>query len=295
MDSIVGFAKRIKAAHKEWYHRQTVTAVTKLLSKSDPPDTGRSESEFDALRQRYPRKAKYGYDLSSLFERAAFRASNIHRLANAGDRRLRVLELGAGDGMLCVLLAAAGHNVTLCDCEDWRIHAARNLRFVIADCSLGIPLDTAEFDIVCSFNSFEHFNDPQRAFDECIRVTKAGGLLHFDFGPLYCSPYGLHAWSLMVPYPQFLFSESFIDSKLKKYGIWDLGKSRTELQFVNRWKPAQYTNMWDRHDCKLISCHRFNNEEYLDLIYRYPDAFRGRGLTFEDVTCANLCMSIQRT
>ena len=292
---LVGTAKKLRAQHRERHRLQRVATVTSFLEDRTPPDTKRSESEFNLLQERYPKRPEYGWDLSSLFQRAALRGSKIHQLANSGDRRLKLLDIGAGDGMLGALLAAAGHNITLCDLEDWRADAAKGLRFAAADCCIDIPFDTGEFDFVCSFNSFEHFSDPKRVFDEALRVTKSGGLMYFEFGPLYRSPWGLHAYSaLMMPYPQFLFSDDFISSKLAQLGIWDLGTKRAELQNLNKWTSDQFAELWRDSACKVVSYEEYIDESHVDLICAYPSSFSGRDLTYKDVTCIGLSITLQK-
>jgi SAM-dependent methyltransferase len=295
LTALVKCFRKVRDGQRKLCRPLRMTAISSLLSNESLPDTKVSESEFDALQRKYPKRPEYGYDHCSLVNRANRRFAEIYCQANVGCRRLRILEIGAGDGMLGVLLATAGHNVTLCDFEDWRSDAAKHLHFIAADCCLGIPFDTGNFDLVCSFNSFEHFHNPRYVFDEAMRVTKAGGLMHFDFGPLYCSPWGLHAYrSLRMPYPQFLFSQEFIEAKLTKLGIWDLGKQRTELQNLNMWKPSQFTNLWNRDGCEVSNYQEHTDESHLKLIRRYPNSFSGRGLTYRDVTCSALSVTIRK-
>jgi SAM-dependent methyltransferase len=287
--------KSIHHARAERRRGRRVVSISEILADPRCPDTTRAESDFDALQARYPKRPEYGYDLSSLFDRAAARSASILRQANAGDARLKLVEIGAGDGMLGALLAAAGHDVTLCDLQDWRTESAKQLHFVAADCCVAIPLDTGEFDIVCSFNSFEHFGDPQQAFHEALRITKAGGLMYFEFGPLYCSPWGLHAYrSFRMPYPQFLFSEKFIEAKLGELGIWDLGQKRTELQVLNKWRATQFRELWAGSGREVVNCQVYTDDSHLDLMELYPESFRGRGLSYEDAIGSSLSVTIRK-
>ena len=272
-----------------------IADINIILSKDVNPDTRRSEAAFEDLQNRYPLRPAYGYDPFNLFQRAANRAVQILSQAQAGDQALKILDIGAGDGMLGALLATAGHKVTLCDLEDWRTEPAKGLTFISADCCAGIPQESNEFDLVCSFNTFEHLVDPTSAFEEVFRVTRPGGLIYLDFGPLYCSPWGLHAYqSLRMPYPQYLFSPEFINSKLGELGIWDLGRKRTELQHLNRWTVSQFANLWRRSRLDVIASNPYSIEEHMGLIQRYPECFCGRGLTFEDVTCGNIMVTLRK-
>jgi SAM-dependent methyltransferase len=287
--------RRVRAWQSRTIRARRIESVNDLLQNEAKPDTTRAESDFDRLQSRYTGVQEYGYDLASVLARAARRAAEIMGRVQSGDRKLRILELGAGDGMLGVLFNAAGHDVTLVDIADWRASAAKNVRFLEADCCDRIPCDSNEFDLICSFNTFEHFSAPSRAFTEACRVTRAGGLLHFEFDPLYRSPWGLHAYrSLLMPYPQFLFSEDFLAQKLKETGIQDLGTRREELQPLNKWTGEQFMRLWKMGNCETVSLNRQLNEDHIDLIQAYPESFRGRGLSFGDVTWSGMSLWLKK-
>ena len=54
---------------------------------------------------------------------------------------------------------------------------AKDVRNFIQGSVCDIPIKEGFFDVVFSFNVFEHINEPWRAAEECVRVTKKGGLL----------------------------------------------------------------------------------------------------------------------
>jgi SAM-dependent methyltransferase len=208
----------------------------------------------------------------------------------------RVLEVGAGDGMLGAALTTFGHEVTLVDQEDWRDERARSISLKLADCSKKLPFGDASFDLVCSYNSFEHFPDPTVALSEMVRVVRPGGWIYTEFAPLYTGPWGLHAYrTLRMPYPQFLFSEQFVQRKLDELGIWDLGKKRTTLQYLNRWRVQQFEELWRRTDCQIVTRNLSTDESGLSLVIRFPESFRERGLTTEDIVAFGYSLAIRRT
>jgi SAM-dependent methyltransferase len=277
-------------------HRaRQIATVNAICARKIQPSTLRSEAEFDTLQKQHAPPPEYGYEPLSLFERAAHRAVRVLACAPHANKPLKALELGAGDGMLGALLAAAGHDVTLSDLEDWRAAPARKLRFIAADCCVEIPASSNEYDVVCSFNTFEHLTDPENAIAEVHRVTAYGGVVLLDFGPLYCSPWGLHAYrSLKMPYSQFLFSPEFIKMKLEELGIWDLGKSRSELQSLNGWKCSQFEKLWRASGFHVVQTNDVRREEYMHVVTSYPECFTGRGLSFDDLTCANIVVMLRK-
>jgi SAM-dependent methyltransferase len=267
----------------------------KVLASPNAPQCARSEHDFEILQERYQPRPEYGYDAFNIFKRACERAANVIGQPGLGTPGLRGLDLGTGDGMLSLLLKTFGHEMTLSDLEDWRVDAAKLLPFVQADCCDVLPIPDDAFDFVISFNAFEHFPDPRRALDELLRVTRAGGLMYFKFNPLYCSPWGLHAYrSLRMPYPQFLFSEVTIERKLDELGIFDLGKKRSELQTLNRWRPEQFKSLWTRPDVETISCNWHRDVAHLDLVLEYPECFCGRGLTLDDLVIGGVTALLRK-
>ena len=287
--------RRVKNRCVRWFgervEQKRWNAIDRILRDERPPDTHRSEGAFERLQAAYPsnRGDLYTYDDFSLYERALQRALRILRLSGLEEYGRSVLDIGAGDGVLGAILKNYGHSVRLTDMEDWRSRVGRQVEFHRADVTKGLPFEDATFDLAVSFNSFEHFPDPRAAFNEALRVTKPGGQLYFDFNPLYCSAWGLHAYrSLYMPYSQFLFSGDFIDAQLERLGISDLGGTRTTLQFLNEWKSVQFEEVWREGGALVKECEWVCDASQLGIVLEFPEAFRGRGLTVDDlVRCGN--------
>ena len=122
---------------------------------------------------------------------------------------------------------------------------------------------------------------------ELARIVKPGGRIYISFGPLFNSAFGLHAYrTVFLPYPQFLLTKETLQHFIDDLGIRDLGGARTEFQFVNAWGTRQYQNLFhsivDRLHVDFIeySC----DMSHLDIVYKYRQAFFGRGLSFEELT-----------
>ena len=265
--------------------------VNRILSDSSPYSTKKAESQFDQLQEAYPtnRGDGYSYDDVSLFNRAAKRAGDILSLPGMNEAGKEILDIGAGDGTLGGVLNTYGHNVALTDLVDWRCRMARSIEFKRSDISNGLPFDDESFDLVTSFNAFEHFADPVKSLSEAIRVTRPNGLLYFDFGPLYSGPWGLHAYrTLYMPYAQFLFSDAFIRDKLAKLGVEDLGNKRSELQYLNKYKASRFMALWENSGCVIERCQWGICSDYIDLVFQFPESFRGRGLDYTElITSSN--------
>jgi SAM-dependent methyltransferase len=288
-------AKRKLAA---WWKRREETRVraeiSRLLERQGDSIFLDSDELFNALQQAYDPLPEYGYDQFSTWRRGFQRALALLDHPDLRKVGLVILEAACGDGMTGYALASYGHYCLLNDIEDWRDPRAKSLPFVLGDMCLGLPLASGTFDLVCSYNSFEHVEDPEQALAELMRVSKKGALIYLHFGPLYCSPWGLHAYrTLRMPYPQFLFSPTFIDEKLRKLGIRDLGRQMSKLQPLNRWRLEQFQRLWRESGCLVESLSLHSEYAYLDVVKRYPQAFRGYGLTFEDVTITSISVLLR--
>lgn len=253
------------------------------------------EQEFGKLQTSYAQwwpSYNYGAYWNGL--RAYERAISFLELDGLQEPGMNVLEVACGDGMLGPILSAYGHHVTLLDYQDWRDARALDQKFIQADLSQPIDLPDSSYDFIYSFNAFEHIPDPALAFNEIIRLLKPGGFVWLDFNPIYSSPLGLHAFSLKMPYPQFLFSEGTISSMIKTYGLYDLGQAVEELQPLNRWRVQQFRDLWKRHDCNVVTYKETTDHRHLEVVMNYPQAFRGRGLCLDDLTVSGIRVVLRK-
>ena len=67
-----------------------------------------------------------------------------------------------------------------------------------------------------------------------------------------------------------------------------------ELQFTNRWRLSQYDRLWREASCEIVEVTRIIAQDYLGVIERFPDAFRGRSLTVDDVTTQGLRVVLKK-
>ena len=290
-------ARMIHGADVLWHrtHRAALRRTTeRILTQPDPPQPY-GEEVFDELMRTCKKRTSYRYDPFSLWKRSS---SRVVRLLGEVDLKApgaRVLEAGCGDGTMGYLFDCYGHPTTLTDLEDWRDVRARELPFLQGDLCAGLDLPSDHFELVYSYNTFEHVGDPAAALDELVRLCKPGGFVHLKFGPLYPSAWGLHAYKTVpIPYVQHLFAPELIGAKLRHHGIHDLGRDREELQPLNRWRLTDFERLWRRPDCVLRTSSTNENYDHLDVIRRFKQAFTGRGLTFRDVVTKSVRVTLQK-
>ena len=203
------------------------------------------------------------------------------------------LEIACADGMVSRHLAKAGAHATALDLTDALFDdSARDagVRLIEADAA-AMPFADAEFDLVCSFNAFEHFADPEAVLREAIRVTKPGGVIYLLFGPLYWSSYGLHAMlSITVPFCQVLFDRAVLESYVADRGLAPIPFATLEAD--RRAVPRPLASSSD--DARAGGLPRDPDLHGIDLVAEHPSCFRSKTDDFDDLLVANIEVRFRR-
>lgn len=87
--------------------------------------------------------------------------------------RLKVLDVGAGEGYFTQMLKEAGHDVEACDVRPDEYSA--EAPFHSANLNESIPLASESFDCVVSIEVIEHIENHPNFVNELFRVTRKGG------------------------------------------------------------------------------------------------------------------------
>ena len=98
--------------------------------------------------------------------------------------RIRILDIGAGPGFLSVILCEQGYQVTAADYAETMLEEAKQNAGTLAEkiCfrredAMNLSFPEEAFDVVLSRNLTWNLPDPQRAYEEWLRVLKHNGLL----------------------------------------------------------------------------------------------------------------------
>lgn len=254
------------------------------------------EDRFEELEARsFPLAAgTYRYDRFSCVVCSAERLARLAKILAVLDSPKRILEVSCGDGWTGSLLALGGHQVALSDVKNWRHERCREVPFLEWDVCSGAPPQVAPFDLIVAYNATEHWSDPAAALQSLLALLNVGGQLLLDFGPLFNSPWGLHAWSVRIPYPQFLFSKPFIERKVAELGVDDLGQHTSTLQPTNGWTLEQFRTLWKACGAEMVSNLEDHDFRYLALIEEFPSCFQGRGLNFYEITVNSIEVLLRR-
>lgn len=248
---------------------------------------------LEKLQQEYPFLPEYGYDAKSLEERGIKRVEEIFSLPGAKTAN-SFLELGCWDGMVSCVLHRRGKSATAIDnrsegFDERAFHEGVKLIQMEAD---ELRFEDESFDFVFSYDTFEHFNKPERVLQEAIRVARKGGHIYLVFGLLYMSPFGAHAYrSITVPYCQFLFPKEIINNFASLSGLRQI-----DFYHVNGWKLTDYRKLWDKYDYVLKKVKYVENYDlsHLSLIRKYPSCFKSKTNCFDNLVVSSISVLFKK-
>jgi len=238
---------------------------------------------LEDLNARFAVPPTVGYGAEETAERGRKKAQLLRKLVGPTARPLTTLELACWDGMVPAALAKGGWKGFGVDIRDagFDARATRDGAVLQAMDASKLEFPDDMFDLVYSFDSFEHFRDPDATVAEAIRVSRNGGLVYVDFGPLYNAPYGLHAYlSVPVPYCQFLFRPEQLNAFTDRHRLAPI-----DFEQCNGWSIAQFRALWARHRDRLVPRWYFENytSNGLELVATYPTCFRSKVDRFEEL------------
>lgn len=243
---------------------------------------------------KYPPSPERRYDAHSLEVRGIAKATHILSLPGAQEAH-SFLELGCWDGMVSCVLCRKGKKVTAIDNRDAGFDkmASRAGVSLLQMDATDLRFEDESFDFVFSYDTFEHVISPEGLLREAIRVVRKGGYIYLDFGPLYYSPFGQHAYRVIaVPYCQFLFPKNLIDEVVTQKGFNPL-----DFSPVNGWSLESYRELWDKysHVLKRVRYHETVDLSHLSVIRTYPSCFKSKSSSFEKFIVAAMSVLFQKS
>lgn len=247
-----------------------------------------------AYQRQYAPRTRYAYDIATLARRGQERANEMMRWLPARMIH-RTLEIGCWDGMVSAALQGLGKAAVGIDYRATRFdERARRAGVKLLEMDArDLRFGDGTFDLVFSYNSFEHFEQPEKVLCEAIRVLRPGGYLHIDFGPLYMSPLGAHLYrQITVPYCQLLFPKEalqhFADDR--RLGVLDFGGK------VNGYTAEDFRNLWARHGDRLraVKYYEIPTTSHVDLIQRHPTCFKSKTNLFDNLIVSQIVALFQK-
>jgi ubiquinone/menaquinone biosynthesis C-methylase UbiE len=245
-------------------------------------------SDLRDLQTQYIFPPEYGYSPEILDQRGRQRADQLLKMFPESYMLNSFLELGCWDAMVSCHLKRKGKMAVAVDNRDEGFdQRARDegVELLKMDAAC-LKFDDNSFDMVFSYDAFEHFSNPAAVLKEICRVTKPGGYIYMEFGPLYMSPKGLHAYrQITVPYCQFLFSRQTMNGFLEKEKLGTI-----DFNHCNGWSLLQFRNLWESYSDRLEIIKYMETEDYgyLDLVRKYAPVFKSKTDYFDNLTCSGI-------
>lgn len=147
-------------------------------------------------------------------------------------RGKRLADIGCGDGIIDLGVLAkgepellVGYDVRPVDLDRLRRLASEHgldgmpdgqrLTFLQSE-KTHVPSVSGSFDIVYSWSTFEHVDEPVAMFREIRRILKPGGVLFLQVWPLFDSFHGGHLWqSVQVPFAHLQLPAHEVEARLE--------------------------------------------------------------------------------
>lgn len=275
------FSKKIINILANHFHIFKLKSTRKIFHQAQISPPFLEKNDLEQLQKKYSFPPIYGYDKKSLESRGINRAKEIQRLQGA-KKSSSFLELGCWDGMVSGVLCDKGKKVTAVDKTNEGIDKRaikKGVQFYQMDAS-SLKFEDETFNFVFSYDSFEHFANPEQVLNEAIRVVKKGGYIFLSFGPLYYSPFGEHAYySITVPYCQMLFPKDLLNDFTTQNGLTVI-----DFNHVNGWSLEDYENLWRKNNnrLKIVKYEKYYNLKHLNLIREYTSCFKSKSNSFND-------------
>ncbi len=193
-----------------------------------------SSRDNKELAERYDQWAKdYDADLDDGFGWLGPQRAVEFFIRHVPGKEARILDAGAGTGLVGELLAKQGYNnLVAMDLSPGMLEEARkkNAYREFHQMVMGEPMDypTDSFDAVVSVGVLTVGHAPASSFDELIRITKPGGYIVFSLRPDVYRDSG--------------FKEK--QDSLQAAGKWKLAEVSKEFQPLPKGEPDVYHQVW---------------------------------------------------
>lgn len=269
----------LRRSIKEMWTHVDAARARRRWDRAAPTGPLRADA-LPAMAARFPViPSTYNYTPDDLLARGLERYEQLAPDVPAGGA---TLEIGSADGMIAGVLASHGRIATAIDIDISRTdpRALATGAHVIEMDATRLDFPDESFDLVYSFNAFEHLSDPAATFAEVTRVLRPEGVASISFTGLRWSPHGAHLYKAIgIPYVTVLFEEADVLSYLESTGqptrapwVNDYSIERFRAGFADQadnysvWQYGETRNCW-----------------HAGLIARHAGVFKTRAPSFESL------------
>ena len=147
---------------------------------------------------------------------------SLCRFLDALPSEAKVLDVGAGTGVLCQLSLACRDDLALTaadPAEGMLQYCGEHVQTVVAPAET-LPFDNDSFDAVLMGEALHHFRDVDAAFLEIKRILKPNGMLFiYDFNPKKLKGKLIAKGEILLGEPGNFFEPSILATKLATFGF----------------------------------------------------------------------------
>jgi len=203
------------------------------LAPSSAPVYWRTPKHLERARMEYEDELHGGF--RKWFHNPSLQDKDVFDIGcGYGGRTVRYAELGARS----VTGLEVSERLVAEAREFARVRNVTNVRFVTGAGEF-LPFSNSSFDIITSYDVFEHVCDLRQTLSECLRVLRPTGKLYAVFPPFY-HPNGAHldSWLSRMPCPNVLFT-----TQVLVQAGYELLKERNDIFRPNALRPSD--KLWN--------------------------------------------------
>lgn len=230
--------------------------VLKKLSREF--DRNSYELLLELMYVMYDKDRKFPtYDRDMRIKQSISEFDQVYKSCNSKDYN-SMLDIGCGMGYF----AAAGNSLGIKKCvgidlkknETWDYYCKTKLNkeMLLEFKALDILKDDVgdKFDLVTSWNAFEHFADPLKMLQTMLELLNPGGYLFIRFAPIWRSAAGSHLYRVnQTPWFNIMFSEDILN---KFYSDFNIKYSPPTKDNPNIILGNNFLNLWSALDFYIL-------------------------------------------
>lgn len=144
----------------------------------------------------------------------------LARLAQAGVRGGRLLDIGVGSGALLAMARHRGFEVVGCDLSPPICEAVRRKHGIAMHCGpLSEIIGAEQFEVVVMNHVLEHVQQPVEFMQEVERLLAPSGIVHIAVPNVSCWEASISGWTSYEPYHLTYFDVQTIKRPIAASGL----------------------------------------------------------------------------
>jgi len=155
--------------------------------------------------------------------------------------------------------------------EGYESETDNKISYMQCDIAKKIGDEHLRYDLVTSFNAFEHFSDPGKMLDAMELYVCDGGYLYVRFSPIYYSADGYHMYRyIQIPWYHLIFSENICNLYYRKNNL----EETANWNNFNKWSSFDFIYLFmNVKSLKLVAWTPLYNFKYFWFYNEFKSIF----------------------